>query len=278
MEPAPVDYPRARTQLCLSVLVEVMTVLGAYRDRLVLIGGWVPYLLLPEGVPEHVGSIDVDLAVDFLHVTDNEYATIRDLLEAAGYRQAADQPFRFFRQLADAAGTEIEIDLLAGEYGGTGRGHRTQPVQDLRARKARGCDLAFEDVVTIPVRGRLPDGGDTEVRVRVAGVVAFLVMKANALSERNKRKDAYDIAYVVEHYPGGTEALAAAFVPLMANGLVAEALGKLRAEFRSVGWRGPVAVAAFNETADQEEKDRIARDAFERVSALLDLLGVPRAS
>ena len=36
------------------------------------------------------------------------------------------------------------MDFLAGEYGGTGAKHRHQQVQpDLRARKARGCELAF---------------------------------------------------------------------------------------------------------------------------------------
>ncbi|MFO7650533.1 MAG: hypothetical protein R6X13_04225 [bacterium] len=51
MESGSLGYPKAKTELCLSVLVEVMTVLGAYRDRLVLVGGWVPCLLLPDGGP-----------------------------------------------------------------------------------------------------------------------------------------------------------------------------------------------------------------------------------
>lgn len=52
-----------------SVLLELMTILGAYRDALVLVGGWVPYFLIenhkrPGDEFEHVGSIDIDLAVD----------------------------------------------------------------------------------------------------------------------------------------------------------------------------------------------------------------------
>ena len=38
----------------------------------------------------------------------------------------------------------VEVDLLAGEYGGTGKGHRAQQVEGVRLRKARGCDLAAD--------------------------------------------------------------------------------------------------------------------------------------
>ena len=78
----------------------------------------------------------------------------------------------------------MEVDLLAGEYGGTGGGHRTQPVQDARARKARGADLVFDAPVPVEVEGELPGGGRDRVTVRVAGVVPWLVMKGMALAPR----------------------------------------------------------------------------------------------
>ena len=37
----------------------------------------------------------------------------------------------------------VEVDLLAPEYGGRSGRHENQFVQDVRARKARGCDLVF---------------------------------------------------------------------------------------------------------------------------------------
>ena len=42
-----------------AVLVEVLQVLGAFRDDIVLVGGWVPDLLYPN--LGHGGSLDVDL-------------------------------------------------------------------------------------------------------------------------------------------------------------------------------------------------------------------------
>ena len=43
-----------------SVLIELSHLLGAYRNDIVVIGGWVPPLLFGPGM--HVGSMAVDLA------------------------------------------------------------------------------------------------------------------------------------------------------------------------------------------------------------------------
>jgi len=60
------DYKFNEVQICMSVMVELMTVIGELRDHVVLVGGWVPYFLLKESQDEHTGSIDIDLAFDFL--------------------------------------------------------------------------------------------------------------------------------------------------------------------------------------------------------------------
>ncbi len=44
-----------------AVLVEVVNILGAFKNDLVVVGGWVPDLKYPDR--NHVGSLDVDLAV-----------------------------------------------------------------------------------------------------------------------------------------------------------------------------------------------------------------------
>jgi hypothetical protein len=46
-----------------AVLIEVMNVLGRYRDHLILVGGWVPELLLPNR--GYMGSLDVDPAAKY---------------------------------------------------------------------------------------------------------------------------------------------------------------------------------------------------------------------
>jgi hypothetical protein len=64
----------------------------------------------------------------------------------------------------------VEVHFLDGEYGGTGKGHRTQKIQDTRARRARGCDLAFEMNRIVPVEGTLPEGARDSATVLVASV------------------------------------------------------------------------------------------------------------
>ena len=264
------DYSAELVQAARAVLIEVMHVLGEYRGEIVLVGGWVPELLLPQARQRHVGSIDIDLALDHRRFPPSGYHKLKQLLESRGYREGG-QPYIFFRTvIVGDRPIEVEVDFLAGEHEGTGKGHRTQPVQDVRARKARGCELAFELSKEITVTGALPGGGQDSVRVRVASVVPFLVMKANALSDRMKEKDAWDICYCLRNFPGGVRAIAEEFHPHRDNGLVREAMVKLREKFASPEHVGPKFVADFEEAADAEERARLQRDAFEQVNYLVN--------
>ncbi|MCX6842104.1 MAG: hypothetical protein NTX53_07490 [candidate division WOR-3 bacterium] len=268
------EYPKREVAACRTVMVEVFTILGEYRDRIALVGGWVPPLLAPESADQHTGSLDIDLAVDTNRIGDDAYRTIRDALARHGYEQG-DQPFRFLRTVPLEGGepVRVEVDLLAGEYGGTGDSHRTQPVQDLRARKARGCDLVFDHTVAVRLSGTMPDGARNEVKIRIAGPVPFLVMKGMALWDRKNAKDAYDIYWLVRHYPGGIEALRAELAPAIHSALVVEGLAKIRSKFRAIDTIGPV-WAAQVKSSGADEPAQIARDAFERVNALLDRLHI----
>ncbi len=69
-----------------SVLVELVHVLGEYRDDMVVVGGWVPPLLMPDS-SGHVGSTDVDVALNHLAENDEAYARISKLLKDRGYEQ-----------------------------------------------------------------------------------------------------------------------------------------------------------------------------------------------
>jgi hypothetical protein len=270
------DYGKSEVDACLSVLLEVIQVLGEFKDHMVVIGGWVPSLLFPKAEDPHVGSLDIDVALDFKTIPDDTYDTILRTLLKRGYERDQTQPFRLFRKMKTAEGRDItiEVDFMAGEYGGTGKGRRTQKVQDVRARKARGCDLVFENSVVVTIDGILPEGGKGRVSFRIAGVVPFIVMKGMALFERMKEKDAYDIFYCIENFPGGVEALTEECRPFLGNALVKEGLGKIRSKFASNDHVGPKWVADFLEITDKEEREIIIRRAFEKTKRLLDLLGI----
>lgn len=269
------DYAAEAVEAAKSVLIELAHLLGEYRDDIVLIGGWVPELLLPQEPCPHVGSMDIDLALNHLKIQDG-YKRIEELLIGRGYYQEEGRPpFVFFRdvQLSGRA-VKVQVDLLSGEYEGTGKGRRHQVVQGMKARKVRGCDIAFDMVEEITVEGEIPGGGHDRVTVRVASIVPFFVMKGMTLDERLKEKDAWDVYYCTVAYPGGIEALAEKFRPHLSHGLVQEGLAKIAKHFADIKATGPKFVADFEGTDDPEEQERITRDAFERVHALLEGLGM----
>lgn len=168
----------------------------------------------------------------------------------------------------------MEVDLLAGEYEGTGKSHRTQKVQDVQPRKARGCDLAFELSTEVTIHGVLPGGGQDSATFRVASIVPFLVMKGMALYDRLKEKDAWDIYFCIKNYPDGLKALVREFLPHVGHGLVQEGLEKIAGKFSSPEHMGPRCVADFDELTNPEEREILQRDAYEQVSYLLEKLGI----
>lgn len=269
------DYSGDLVEAARSVLLELVHLLGEYRDDIVVVGGWVPQLILPAQPLRHVGSIDVDLALNHRNLQEAGYATIQALILARGYEQDPRQPFIFHRTV-NVGGNPIrvQVDLLAGEYEGTGKGHRTQNVHDGRARKARGCDLAFDLFVETQISGELPGGGRDQTTVRVSSVLAFLVMKGMALYDRLKEKDAWDIYFTLTNYPGGLDALIGEIQPHAGHGLVQEGLGKIADKFASVAHVGPRFVADFEDIQRTEERAALMRDAFEKVDYLLRSLKI----
>ncbi len=271
------DYIKKEVDICLTVMVEIMTILGEYRDSIVLVGGWVPYFLIKNKKEEHIGSIDIDLALDFNTISKSAYKTILKLLEKRGYKKG-NQPFIFKRTIKYEDGNlyTIEIDFLSGEYGGTGKSHRTQKIQNIHARKARGCDLVFQDNTSISIKSPMPDGSANSINIKLANVVPFLVMKGMALWDRFKEKDAYDIYFVVKNYPGGLEKLINTFKEISINKLIYEGLGKIYTKFDSTYAIGPTWLVKFLDIIDEEETDRIKRDAHERISTLMKKIGVEK--
>lgn len=271
------DYDSRAVEATRRVLLELARVLGEYGDHIVLVGGWVPELLAPGA--GHVGSTDVDLALDHVALSDTGYARLRNLLERAGYRNDPDpaREFVFYRDVTLGDGgtpdpVVVELDLLAAEYGGSGRRRRSQTVQGTRPRKARGADLAFQRDLSVQVSldGTLPDGRLARSHIRVAGPVPFLVTKAAALALRDKPKDAYDVWFLLRHHPAGLDGVVAAVAEHAEHGLVREAIIRLGDAFASVDHHGPVDVARFlGLTAGTDAYDQARQDAFQRVATLL---------
>lgn len=122
------DYSADQVEAARSVMLELAHLLGEYRDEIVVVGGWVPQLILPSSPMQHVGSIDVDLALNHRNLKEAGYASIQALLLRRGYEQDSRQPFIFHRTvLVNGNAIKVEIDFLAGEYQGSGRNIAPNP-------------------------------------------------------------------------------------------------------------------------------------------------------
>lgn len=273
--PTASEYSEGKIKACHAVLIELVHILGDFADDMAIVGGWVPSLLIPNAQEEHIGSMDVDVAFNAEKISDEAYATINKILTHHGYRENEKEnaKFKYFKDVKiEGQDYTVEVDLLTGEYGGdTGRNRRHEPIQDVKALKARGADLVFDRSESITLSGVLPgDAGKDTVKCKIAGVVPFIVMKGIVIARRIKEKDAYDIDFVLRNFPGSVDAIAELMAVDLGNGLVQEALSNIQDKFASVDHWGPKAVAVFQEIEDKEEQDRVRRRAYESAQSLLD--------
>lgn len=93
-----------------------------------------------------------------------------------------------------------------------------------------------------------------------------------ALERRDQPKDAYDLCYCLDEYPGGLAALAEGWRSRYGDPLVDAAVRILREKFASVGHYGSRQLAAFHDPTDADERAMHARCAYELMKNLLNLL------
>lgn len=155
----------------------------------------------------------------------------------------------------------VKVDLVGGQYEGGDKAKSIQ-VNELELNTLRGLDLAFEACREISISGLTPDGSQNTVRVRVVLPEAYILIKAFALDERQKEKDAYDIHFIMRHYPPDVEALATHVRPLLAKGLAREGYKILKDKFATLDSVGP-SWAAKTAAERGENYEQWQRAAFE---------------
>ena len=266
-----VDYSEGQKTAAHRVLVELVNIFREYENEIRIVGGWVPDLMFPgEG---HVGSVDVDVLINHLTLEDEGYQNMSRILQKSGYREHPDKYFSFVKTV-DVEGIpyDVDVDILAGMYGGTQQKRRSQHVQGLKALKATGGNFAFDfPAQKINVEAERPDGAIDVARVNVVAMVPYIIMKTAAMG-RGKAKDAYDIYFIIKHYRGGVKELAKEFQPVADRKLILEMKDKLSGKFASAAHAGPKDVSDFLDLEDEEDIEMIKRDAYEQIQALLRLI------
>ena len=111
------EYEDRTTAAVRSVLIEIGQTLGSYEGKVAVIGGAVPWLLLPRAADmRHIGTGDVDLSLDAEALGDGEYAQLVALLQKQGYHQRADaRRFQLVRTVPSRDGgpdIDVVVDFL----------------------------------------------------------------------------------------------------------------------------------------------------------------------
>lgn len=270
------DYGVRAIAAARRVLIDLGQVLGSYfDDSIIVVGGWVPDLLLAGADEPHIGSMDIDLALDAEKLGDGRYAEIVKSLLATGRYSKTESAFKLRAQVdLDDGGPVLFVDvdfLKAPERRRSRKSRRL--LEDFRPLDADGCSAAFREPTCLKLEGRTISGADNSVRVLVAALEDFILMKSYALAKRDKPKDAYDLCYCLANAPDGMVPLASSWRRRRDDPLVRDAIGFLREKFASVEAYGPQQVVIFYDVVGEEERELHARRAFELVARFLSLVG-----
>ena len=252
-------YSRETTDVLISEAADVIRAAGFASAHLVVIGGLVPSFLVPvleEGADPHIGTADIDLCVSlaFVDGETEEYDRLERVLLDRGF-SVSDASFRWVRGTHPRV--TLEFFCPAGPGRPAGAAHRPRAADNPVAKHNMGArlsalaldagDVLIDDAETIERRVVLPEGrGTIDIALRVTGPLGFLVAKSAALQNRDKPKDAYDIVWLLESWPGGPAAAAVAWGERAAYTAEVEVLvRRLGQQFESTGSVGAVSYSRF---------------------------------
>lgn len=239
------ERSRAARRAAERALIRVVHHYGG-RPEFVVLGGLVPELLCAGSGFRHAGTTDVDVQVDLeialgaaqtrrleLALLNAEFEPDGERVwrwKADGHERGAVVKFELLADLPDqAAGAEIVFDGC----------------ESLGAANLRGTGFAARDVEVRQLTAKV-QGVVQVAEVQVTGLAGFLLAKCAAAHSRRKRKDWYDLAFVLLHNDhGGPDAAAARVLDLFRDDLRAlrTSLDDLQANFADPRAQGPEAYA-----------------------------------
>lgn len=274
------EYEDRATEAVMSVLVEVGQILGSFKGKFAIVGGVVPWLAIDSQDMQHVGTVDLDIALAAEALADGEYATLIEALTDHGYgAREGGRKFQLQRTVTPKDGQgeiQVVIDFLMPRDAVIKR--NVPPLLDnFAVQRADGADLAIQFPEMRKVRAEMPNGAVNTVEIPVCSIPALLAMKGFALNGRLKQKDSYDVYYCVRNYPGGVRELAKDSAAVLAEKNGMDGFRHIAAKFDTAEGYGPVSVRNFvseSRILDGRTPEQWQQDAFGQVDALLRELGL----
>ncbi|MFM9116974.1 MAG: nucleotidyl transferase AbiEii/AbiGii toxin family protein, partial [Planctomycetota bacterium] len=238
------------------------------------VGGWTPDLLLPDADVPHVGSIDVDIALDAAKLNDGRYAELLHLLLDTKRYRRGEKDFQLVVEVDLKDGkkpVQVALEFLAPKEVKLKK-RNTKLLTDFRVLQIEAASEAFRDPVEIELEGRNVRGAGNKVHLRIVSLAHFLVMKAHAIGGRDKPKDTYDLCYCLDHYTGSMKSLAEPWKRRIDEANIAKAVRILQDKFASVDAFGPQQLVEFHGDFDVTTQEMQARRAFQLVQNFLSFL------
>ncbi len=268
------DYSERQVEAAHRVIVDIGQVLASFADCMVLVGGWVPDFLIPDAHEPHIGSIDVDFVLDAANLGDGRYAEMLNLLIATKRYRPGEKHFQLVVDVDLGDGdkpVQVEVEFLAPKEVRLQK-NRPKLLENFRVLQTDGCGVAFNSPVEQTISGVNVRGAKNTIRLRLASLSDFLVMKARAIGQREKPKDVYDLCYCLDHVEGGMETLAKDWRERIKDDAVERAIAILREKFADTGSFGPQMLIDFHNSPNLEEQEMQAQRAYQLVRKFLNLI------
>jgi hypothetical protein len=277
MQPKPTlaaGYPPAAVLRAESASLYLATKLGDLRDDVVIVGGLVPGLIVPQselpaGKSPHIGTMDVDLGLAVALLNDARYHELCERLRAAGFEpdvndagKPANQRWRI-----QSENETVDVDFLIPPTLETDKGGKLRNLEEgFAAIITPGLELAFANRRLVTLDGKTLRNETASRQLWVCEAGAFIVLKALAFRSRGENKDAYDLTYILQNYGKGIDDVFRQLKPLLKNAHTRQALEVLQQDFTDIESVGIKRVAEF---FGDQENDAIRADASAAVRALL---------
>jgi hypothetical protein len=265
---------------------------GMASKHLVIVGGLVPPLLIPEAADAHIGSADIDLCLS-LAITGGDtrqyYRSIEETLEpyfeperASGFRWRKKDSAPGLPLILDFLAPAAEDDTLLAD--GTRSLDEETAAQNagprLRPLPIRAGRLIDEDALPSTLEGVhlvYRPGARADVQIRHAGPVGFLAAKADALTGRDDPKDGYDVSWwCLNARPSGMDVAALVTErPAFKHSLFQESVAQLHAAFRAPDYPGPDGYAREKHPDLQpgnEEYEQARNAAYTVVAEVIEII------
>jgi len=256
------EYSKEQAELVRQTCLYVATKLGDLLDELVVVGGLVPSLLIPEeslsrSEDTHVGTMDLDLGLSLALLNAERYEELTARLRRAGFEPDVNETGKptFQRWKIEPPGRlKVTVDFVIPPSLDEDEGGKIRHIEkDFAAVITPGLHLAFQDRQRISLVGSTILGEKASREIWVCGPGAFIILKALAFGTRGENKDAYDLYYVIRNYGSDVDDVLEHLNPILHEHETMKTLQLLRRDFSDPDGVGPRRVAEFLYGAPTDE-------------------------